>query len=314
MLQVHWRPLSEVGCEMIREGNIRRAAVILGMLLLWLGGCASDTDEDSADRGPYFAERVALVGVADLNVKLARPPMHERGVKSIAVVYKGNGNMALWHNVDAFFEPDVFEEMSSPQLISDSFGENLFVTMINQGGFISARGYSQTHSELAEYFGQSIWTWSGIRFDEAKSEALVKDLGRRGHDTVLLVKEIDIYEYYNGNKSVKGAKGVLSSETGVAVYASFQVGLIDTASGELLPLGTQIQASLGEVPNLVGRPGFEAYSTAEKDQILEALKTLVENNVQQTLRIFKIIPVRGQEFLTWEELPESDRVRFDYPE
>lgn len=299
---------------MIREGNIRRAAVILGMLLLWLGGCASDTDEDSADRGPYFAERVALVGVADLNVKLKRPPMHERGVKSIAVVYKGNGKMALWHNVDGFFAPDVFEEMPSSQLIPDSLGENLFVTMINQGGYISARGYSQTHSELAEYFGQSMWTWSGIHFDEAGSAALVKDLGRRGHDTILLVKEIDIYEYFTGNKSIRGAKGVLSSETGVAVYASFQVGLIDTASGEFRPLGTQIQASLREVPDLVGQPGMQTFSAEDRDQIVEAIKALVENNVRQTLLIFKVIPIRGQEFMTWEELPESEYVGFDYPE
>lgn len=238
--------------------------------------------------------------------------MHERGVHSVAVIYNENGVLDFDHDIDAFFGPNFFEELPSSQLIPEALGEGLFVAMLNQGGYIQARGYSRTHGELATHFGQS--SWSGMTYEASAGEALVKDLGRPGHDTVLLVKELDVSEYRFGKKTIKGAKGILSGETGVTVYASFQAALIDTGSGELRPLGTYIQASLKEVLGLVGKPRFQAFSTDEREQIAESLKALIENNVRQTLLVFKMIPIRGREFMTLEDLPESETVGLEYPE
>jgi hypothetical protein len=285
-----------------------------GMLPLWLGGCASDTDSNSGDRGPSLAERVNFIGLGNLNVMLKRPPMHERGVRSVAVIYQGNGLLDLTYEVNAFLSAGALDEMPSGQLVSSSLGEDLFVEMINQGGFIRAHGYSQTHADLAKKIRPSIWNNSGVSYDAAGGEALVKDLGARGHDTVLLVKEFDISDYHRGNDMVRGAKGVVGDEESLIVYASFWVGLIDTASTKLRPLGTYIQASAKIWPDLVGQSSFQAFSADDRNGFVEAIKTLIENNVRQTLLAFKMIPIRGQEFMTWEELPESESVRFEYPE
>lgn len=288
---------------------------VSGMLLLWLGGCASDTDADSADRGPSLAERVNFIGLGNLNTMLKMPPIHERGVRSVAVIYKGNGVLDLTHDIDAFlFKAPTYDEMSSDQMVPHSLGEDLFVEMINQGGFVEARGYGQTHADLAERVERSYWESSGHSYDAANGEALVKDLGRRGHDTVLLVKEIDISDYSQGNNRVKGAKGVAGDEDGLFVYASFWVGLIDTASNEIRPLGRYVQVSAKVFPDMVGQQSFQGFSADERNRIVETIKTLIENNVRQALLAFKMIPIRDQEFMTWEDLPESKRARFEYPE
>lgn len=276
--------------------------------LVFMAGCAEDMVPGGMSRMAVTAER-SLHYSRTVGMR-RQPPLHERGVKSVGLLYEASDHMVL-HNVGITIFENQRHEIDTRTLIPAGGVRDLFVNRINTSGQVEARVLSPAESVIGQHI-----KWSpalqGYRIGD-DGAAILGDLRAAGLDALLIVWERERPDLIGQVELTVADKG-LYHRTFWSVYAFgiFEFLLIDTASGEEMENSRYVQVSMKAIPDLKWQGAFESYPATWQDVIVEAVKERVDNNVTMTLQLLKIIPGEDGEYLIYD--PETEGTSDDYPQ
>lgn len=288
------------------QGSTFRILLLI-TIAITLVACTGDDGTDTL----LSEERLHLRGIGWETELVSQPPLHERGIKNVALIYYAENALHFEHIVGFFPSREHFQVPSTPW-IEPSFGESVFLSLAKDKSVVDVQSYTRTHGAIVDGMTQSKWTGKYKFADNAKR--LIDDLRAKDVDAILLIREGPLRDKYFDDIT-PGAKGIYSRSEFLA-YAGFDdVVLIDPTTADIMRHGRYQQASLKELPDLVWKEGgFESYSLQEKALIVDAIKDRIRNNVEQILLLFKIIPIRENQYMTLDDLDDSEVVVYEYPE
>lgn len=293
------------------KGLTLRNLMVVAMTVA-LAGCTGGTGTgDQTQKVPLWEKRLHLRGIGWETELVTQPPLHERGIKNLALIYYTE-DVLHFEFVVGFIPRGEYTQVPSNPWIEPSFGESELLRLATEKGVVNVQSYTRTHRAIVDGMVQSEWTGKYKFSDTAKR--LIHDLRKKEVDVILLVREGPLRSKYFRD-ILPGSKGIYS-HSGFYAYAGFDdVLLIDTATAEVMRHGRYQQASEKELRELEWKEGgFEGYSKAEKELIIRAVKDRIRNNVEQILLLFKIIPIRENEYMVLEDLDKSEIVLYEYPE
>ncbi len=271
-----------------------------------LAACSGDTGTDT----PLSVDRFHLWSGRMLTPMVMHPPLHERGVSNLAIIYNAERIMDFEH-VGWFTIGSEHVQVASDPLIDPMFGETLLLELARDKAVVNVENYTRTHRAVADDWKQSFWTLSYNFGDNAR--ALFADLSKKGMDGVLVIMEGPLTDF--DGATVLGASKGLYSSSSLFVYAGFLAVLVDPATGKTMRQGRYQQVSATYLPGLAWKEGgFASYSPEEQVLIVEEIKERMRTNIEQILLLFKIIPKKDGEFMVVDDLDESEVMVFEYPE
>ncbi len=278
-----------------------------------LAACTGDAGTDDLARTtPVSVDRFHLWGGRMLTPMVMHPPLHERGVSRLAIIYNAERTLDFEHvDVGWFTSGGEHIQVAADPWIDPNFGETLLLELAREEAVVNVENYTETHRAVADDWKKSFWTLTYNFGDHAKE--LFADLRKKGADGVLVIMEGPLTDV--DGATLLGASKGLYSRSSLFIYAGFLAVLVDPATGKIMRQGRYQQVSATFLPALEWKEGgFESYSLEEKTLIVEAIKERMRTNVEQILMLFKIIPKRDGEFMVVDDLDESEIVVFEYPE
>ena len=292
------------------------ASLLFVSLALVLGACETSGVSKPRSYSTNYAGSLALRKL---------PPPHERGIKTIALVYRSydKGLIVLETNqasrtsaafgvigllvgaaIDAANREEY--EADADSMFRQSYFAERFYEEMKAAPYVKAYKLTAQDGITADALNDSKGFYEERRFDGTAREQLAA-LKAKGVDAILVVDEQEEI-VYGGAAGSLPAKGIYFFDDAGSAVAGFRFSLIDTATGEEFEDSGFVQGSMDEVDLSRAAP-LESYSDWERQRIRAALEVRVASNVRVMLELLKVVPGEDGNFLSfdpYEKPPASD--------
>lgn len=253
--------------------------IFLAVTSLLLIGCETLTDPVSPNR------RVNISGTVTTGPMRNMPTLASRGYHSVGLVTDLSDKSALVKVGLTMFQNEYIENAQfvfiHPETIRDFFVETL-----TSSSEMHVIDLSYLHDDVFSNLEVSSWDGKGTIATEFLSSTIDQNI-----DVLLLVDDYSPMDYI-GHTSVRiGPKGVYQRFGQYHAFGGFRVRLIDSKTGKELKHSSYIQATsrlLGFIP---GKDELFEFSPDEIEEIKNKAKEIYRMNVEESLRMLKVIEV-----------------------
>jgi len=284
-------------------------SLVLAVLLL-LPGCA----EMRTAGGPLGPNRnLGYSAFYDKSGDLRRmPPLHERGVKSLAMIYLPRDQIVLrsYGLMGVNFRSS---EVAIELVVPNGFVEDRLITESSSAPFVKTRLATPEETQLTEH--TTVDPATGARSFDDTGRQILAGLHGAGVDAVLVAEEresVSDFVFQSAFLPLPSKSLVYKRGWDPHAVAAFRFFLIDTATAKELENSSFTQASAATAP-IRWQNSFDLYSLGDRLVIKTALRERLANNVRAMLQLLKVIPGEDGAFLTFDPAEES-RANRPYPQ
>ena len=281
--------------------------------LLWLAGLAFALAACGVG-GPLGPSEPGYSVYYERSYGLRRmPPLHERGVDSIAVVYRPKSTVGFQYR--GFFRTTLYEAYSE-SILPRAFIEKLLLAELRRAPFVKARLLAPEEMRLLDHLSEpaepGLFLQASHDFDrewvfDETGKKLLAAMKAEGVDALLIFEEPESMRNFFGSSSPRDRlppKGLWYRRNwGVHAVAAFRFVLIDTATGEPLENSSYFQASTEEVDVNPWKGQFENYSPVERKYIVKSIGERYFTNLKAMLQLLKVTPGEDGTFLNVDSKP-----------
>ena len=290
-----------------------RAKRLFTLKLLWLAGLAISLT--SCGVGGLLGPSAPGYSVYyERSYGLRRmPPLHERGVDTLAVAYRPQRKIEFQY--DGMFRRTIDESISE-SVLPRAFVEKLLLAELRRAPIVKARVLAPDEMLVLDHLNKPAvpgWFLQAPNdfdrewvFDET-GKWLLAAMKADGIDALLIIEEPDSMRNFFISRSPRDrlpAKGLWYRRSwGVHAVAGFRFVLIDTATGAPLENSSYFQASTEEIDVNPWKGDFDSYSPAERKYIVKSVGERFFVNIKAMLQLLKVTAGPDGTFLDVDSKP-----------